>query len=185
MVLAWENFRRFLWCWSSFCCCCCCCCFSFIFICRRFSFCWCCIFNRFPVYFAMSPALHLGFSDPWRFPPTLSSTLTTFDWLFIFIYRECYGFELAFFTLHSSLTFCHNLLLSRFHREPAVTFLKVAGLHTDLRNTDLTDLFVWFTVNHNLLYILNLYLCMSIAIAKVLLVVKTLIKKYKSAAMKI
>ena len=96
MVPAWENFRRFLWCWSSFCCCCCC--FSFIFICRRFSFCWCCIFNRFPVYFAMSPALHLGFSDPWRFPPTLSSTLTTFDWLFIFIYRECYGFEWAFFT---------------------------------------------------------------------------------------
>ena len=91
----------------------------------------------------------------------------------------------TFFTLHSSLTFCHNLLLSRFHREPAVTFLKVAGLHTDLRNTDLTDLFVWFTVIHNLLNILNLYLCMSIAIAKVLLVVKTLIKKYKSAAMKI
>ena len=100
MVLAWKNFRRFLWCWSSLCCCCCCCCccFSFIFICRRFSFCWCCIFNRFPVYFAMSPALHLGFSDPWRFPPTLSSTLTTFDWLFIFIYCECYGFEWAFFT---------------------------------------------------------------------------------------
>ena len=23
MVLAWENLRRFLWCWSSFCCCCC------------------------------------------------------------------------------------------------------------------------------------------------------------------
>ena len=22
MVLAWENLRRFLWCWSSFCCCC-------------------------------------------------------------------------------------------------------------------------------------------------------------------
>ena len=22
MVLAWENLRRFMWCWSSFCCCC-------------------------------------------------------------------------------------------------------------------------------------------------------------------
>ena len=74
MVPAWENFRRFLWCWSSFCCCCCC--FSFIFICRRFSFCWCCIFNRFPVYFAMSPALHLGFREGfhelWALPWLLS-----------------------------------------------------------------------------------------------------------------
>ena len=47
-------------------------------------------------------------------------------------------------------TFWHNLLLSRFHWEPAVTFLKVAGLHTDPRNTDPAHLFVWFTVIHNL-----------------------------------
>ena len=40
--------------------------------------------------------------------------------------------------------------------------LKFAGLHTDLRNTDPAHLFVWFTVIHNLLYILNLYLYMSI-----------------------
>ena len=40
--------------------------------------------------------------------------------------------------------------------------LKFAGLHTDPRNTDPTHLFVWFTVIHNLLYILNLYLYMSI-----------------------
>ena len=59
-------------------------------------------------------------------------------------------------------TFWHNLLLSKFHWEPAVTFLKVAGLHTDPRNTDPAHLFVWFTVIHNLLYILNLYLYMSI-----------------------
>ena len=39
-------------------------------------------------------------------------------------------------------TFWHNLLLSRFHWEPAVTFLKVAGLHTDPRNTDPAHLFV-------------------------------------------
>ena len=61
------------------------------------------------------------------------------------------------------LTFWHNLLLSRFHWEPAATFLKVAGLHTGgPRNTDLAHLFVWFTVLHNLLYILALYLCISI-----------------------
>ena len=33
-------------------------------------------------------------------------------------------------------TFWHNLLLSRFYWEPAVTFMKVAGLHTDPENTD-------------------------------------------------
>ena len=41
-------------------------------------------------------------------------------------------------------------------------FREVAGLHTDRRNTDPAHLFVWFTVIHNLLYILNFYLCMSI-----------------------
>ena len=62
----------------------------------------------------------------------------------------------AFFTLRSFPTFLafptfwHNLLLSRFHWELAVTFLKVAGLHTDPRNTDPAHLFVWFTVIHNL-----------------------------------
>ena len=55
--------------------------------------------------------------------------------------------------------------------------LKFAGLHTDSRNTDPTHLFVWFTVIYNPLYILNLYLYMSI-LQKVLLVVKTLIKNF-------
>ena len=59
-------------------------------------------------------------------------------------------------------TFWHNLLLSRFHWEPAVTFLKVAGLHTDPWKTDPVHLFVCITVIHNLLYILSLYLCISI-----------------------
>ena len=75
---------------------CCCRCSSFIFICWCFSFCWCCIFIWFPGYLAMSLALHPGFSDLWRSPPALSSTPTTFDSLFFFIYRECYGFEWAF-----------------------------------------------------------------------------------------
>ena len=48
--------------------------------------------------FTMSPALHPGFSGLWRPPPALSSTPTTFDCLFFFIYRERYGFEWAFFT---------------------------------------------------------------------------------------
>ena len=104
----------------------CCCCSSFIFICQCFSFCWCCIFIWFPGYFAMSPALHPGFSNPWRSPPALSSTPTTFDCLFFFIYRERYGFEWAFFTHRRFLPyapsqhFWHNLLLSRLPWEPAV-----------------------------------------------------------------
>ena len=59
-------------------------------------------------------------------------------------------------------TFWHNLLLSRFHWEPAATFLKVAGLNTDPWNTDSAHLFLWFAVIHNLLYILSLYFFMSI-----------------------
>ena len=128
MVLAWEKLRRFLWCWSSFCCCY----SSFIFICRCFSFC-CCIFISFPGYFTMSPALHPGFSGPWKPPPALSSTPTTFGCLFFLIYRERYGFERAFFTHRCFLpyapsrhfwhipTFSRNLLLSRLPWDPALT----------------------------------------------------------------
>ena len=68
----------------------------------------------------------------------------------------------AFFTLRSFPTFWHDLVLSRFHWEPVVTFFKVAGLYTDPWNTDPAHLFVWFTVIHSLLYILSLYLYMSI-----------------------
>ena len=39
-------------------------------------------------------------------------------------------------------TLWHNLLLSRFHWEPAANFLKVAGLHNDSPNTDPAHLFV-------------------------------------------
>ena len=102
-------------------------------------------------------------------------------------YLERYGFEWAFFTHRRFLpyapsdifgtfpTLWHNLLLSRFHWEPAANFLKVAGLHNDSPNTDPAHLFVWFTVIHNLLYILTSYLCMSI-LQEFLLVVKTLIR---------
>ena len=91
-------------------------------------------------------------------------TTLSFSTIPLSCYRERYGFECAqvFFTLRSLPKFWHNLLLSRFHWEPALTFLKVAELHTDPRNTDPAHLFVWFTVIHNLLYILTLYLCMSI-----------------------
>ena len=83
-------------------------------------------FILFPGYFTMSPALHPSFSGLSRPPPALSSTPTTFDCLFFFIYRERYGFEWAFFTHRRFLPyapsrhFWHNLLLSRLPWEPAV-----------------------------------------------------------------
>ena len=58
--------------------------------------------------------------------------------------------------------FWHNPLLSRFHWKPTATFLKVAALHTDPGNTDQAALLLWFTVIHNILYILSLHRCMSI-----------------------
>ena len=110
--------------------------------------------------FTMSPALHPGFSGLWRPPPALSSTPTSFDCLFFFIYCEHYGFHWAFFTLFL------NILAQPAFIKASVGAgsysLKFAGLHTDPRNTDPTHLIVWFTVIHNLLYILNLYLYMLI-----------------------
>ena len=116
---------------------------------------------------------HVTGTPPWLLRPVKVSTSSElypdyFRLPFLFhllrVLRFWVGifYPQAFFTLHSFPTFWHNLLLSRFHWEPAVTFLKVAGLHTDPQNTDPAYLFVWFTVIHNLLYILALYLCLSI-----------------------
>ena len=138
-----------------------------IFICRCFSFCWYCIFIWFTDYFAMSPAFHPGFSDPLRSPPALSSTPNTFNCLLFFIYSERYGFERTFFTHRRFLPYIFsNILVQPSFIKASLgagsCSLKVAGLHTDPRNTDPAHLFVWFTVIYNLLYILSLYLCMSI-----------------------
>ena len=150
------------------------CVFSFIFICRCFSFCWCCNFIWFLDYFAMSPALHPSFSDPWRSPPAVSlPRLLSIAFSFsstasaMVLSRHFLPTGVFYLTLLPNIfgtfpTFWYNLLLSRFHWELAVTFLKVAGLHTDPRNTHPAHLFVWFTVIHNLLCILSVYLSMSI-----------------------
>ena len=70
-------------------------------------------------------------------------------------------------------TFWHNLLLSRFCWEPAVTFWKVARLHTDPQNTDPVHLIVIYSNPQSSMH-LN-FVFMHVNIAKVLLVVKTLI----------
>ena len=151
-----------------------------IFICPCSSFC-CCIFIWFPGYFAVLSALHPGFSGLWRSLPALSSTPTTFDCLFVFIYCERYGFEWAFFTHRHFLPyapsqhFWHNLLLSRLLWEPQKhrSDASVCLIHSNPQS------FIHFK-----------FVLMHVNIAKVLLVMKTLIKNidqqpHYSAAMQI
>ena len=129
---------------------------------------------------------HVTGTPPWFLRPMMASNSSElypdYFWLPLFFHlpralRFWVGifYPQAFFILRFFPTFWHNLLLSRFHWETAVTFLKFVELHTDPPNTEPAHLFVWFTLIHNLPYILNLYLCMSI-LQKFLLVVKTLIK---------
>ena len=151
-----------------------CCVFSFIFICQCFSFCWCCIFIWFPGYFAchwhstLASQTREGLQQLWALPWLLSivfsfsSTASTTVLSGHFLPTSIFYLMLLLNIFGTFPTFRHNLLLSRFHQEPAVTFLKVAGLQTDPQNTDPAHQFVQFTVIHNLLYILSLYLCMSI-----------------------
>ena len=68
----------------------------------------------------------------------------------------------VFFTLRSFPTFFAQPAFIKASLGAGGFSLKFVGLHTDPRNTDPAHLFVWFTVIHNLLYILNLYLYMSI-----------------------
>ena len=138
----------------------CCCCFSFHF-CSSFvvihhSVFFIAVLHSFPGYFAMPPALHPGFSGPWRPPPALSSTLATFDCLWFFIYRERYGFEWELFTHRRFLPYAP---FPTFLTQPAFikaslgggsSSLRFAGLRADSRNTDTAHLFVWFTAIRNL-----------------------------------
>ena len=68
----------------------------------------------------------------------------------------------GFFTLRSFPTFLAQPAFIKASLGAGSYSLKFAGLHTDPQNTDPAHLFVWFTVIHNLLHILNLYLYMSI-----------------------
>ena len=103
MVLAWENLQRFLWCWSSFCCCCY---SSFV--------------DVFHSHFLLDIILHPSVDYHQIFRPILyfqtspsqsDSRHFYFSTIPLSSYRECYGFEWAFFThsrffiLHSFLTF--------------------------------------------------------------------------------
>ena len=112
-------------------------------------------FISFPGYFIMSLALHPGVSDLGRLPFLFHLPQALRFWVGIF-------YPQVFFTLHSFPTFLAQPAFIKASLGAGSYSLKFAGLHTDPQNTDLAHLFVWFTVIHNPLYILNLYLYMSI-----------------------
>ena len=163
---------RFLWCWlsSSFCCC-----SSFVvFLHSHF------LFNIISI---PSVDYRQVFGPILYFQPSLSQSdsqhfhFSTIPLSFYWALRFWVGifYPQAFFTLRSFPTFLAQPAFIKASLGASSSSLKFAGLHTDPRNTDPAHLFVWFTVIHNLLYILNLYLYMSI-LQKFLLVMKTLIK---------
>ena len=158
MVLAWENLRRFLWCWSSFCCCY----SSFVDV----------LHSHF--LFDIIPHPSVDYRQVFRpilcFQP---SPLQSDSQYFHFqLFRYLLTASATVLSGHFLPTGVFYLtLLPDILARPA--FIKAslgassysskfAGLHTDPRNTESAHLFVWFTVIHNLLYILNLYLCMPI-----------------------
>ena len=184
MVLAWENLRRFLWCCSFL--------MLHIFIYLHLSMFF--ILLVLYLYFISRLLCHVTGTPPWLLRPM--KVFTSFElypdyfwlpilfhlprvlrfWVDIFTHR-CFLPYTSSWHFSTFPTFWHNLLLSRFHWGPAATFLKVAGLHNGPRNTDPAHLFVWFTVIHNILYILSQYFIhLNVNIAKVLLVVKCLIR---------
>ena len=174
-----------------------CCVSSFIFICQCSSFC-CCIFIWFPGYFTRSPALHSGFSGLWRSSPALSSTLTTFDCLFFFIYRERYSFEWAFSTHRRYLTYApsRNFGTTCFYQGfpgSRQLFLKIfRASYWSSRHR--SGPFVCLIHSNPQFFIHLKFVFIHVNISKVLVVVKALIKnidqqphyssamKYKAAA---
>ena len=135
----------------------------------------------------MSPALHPGFSDPWRSPPALSSTPTTFDCLFFFIYRECYGFEWAFFTHRRFLPYTpsrHFWYIPNILAQPA--FIKVSltpgsyflescrASHWSSKHRPGPSVCLIHSNPQSFIHLKFVFI--HVNIAKVLLVVKTLIR---------
>ena len=146
---------------------CCCSYLMCIFICRCSSFCCCCS------SFISRLLYHVTGTPPWLLRSVQASTSSelypNFFWLpFLFHLPWGLRFSLdvfypqAFFTLCSFPIFFAQPAFIKASLGAGSYSLKFAGLHIDPWNTDPAHLFVWFTVIHNLLYILNLYLYMSI-----------------------
>ena len=153
-----------------FLCFCCCCCWTFlmcIFICQRSSFCCFCssLISRL--------LYHVTDTPPWLLRPVKTSISSErypdYFWLpFLFHLPWALRFWVGIFypqvlfILRSFLTFLAQPAFIKASLGAGSYSLKFVGIHTDLWNTDPAHLFFWFTVIHNLLYILNLYLYMSI-----------------------
>ena len=178
MVLAWENLWRFLWCWYSF----------VVFLHSHF------LFDIIPhpsmdyrqdfrpiLYFQPSPSqsdLRHFHSQPFRYFLTTSATVLSGRFLPTGVFYLTLLPDIFAQPVFIKASLGAGSYSSKFLR-----------LHTDPQNTNPVHLFVWFTVIHNYLYILNLYLYMSM-LQKFLLVVKTLTKNidqqpHYSGAMKI
>ena len=137
--------------------------------------------HLFPGYFNMSLALYPSFLRPWRPPLALSSTSTTFDCLFYFIHCERYGFEWAFFTqifftLCSFPRFFGTICFYQGSPGSRQLFFEVCRASLwSLKNRP--GQCVCFIHSNPHSFIHRKFVFMHINIAKVLLVVKTLIKK--------
>ena len=120
----------------------------------------------------MSPALHPGFSDHWESPPALRST-PTLGFFFFFeclgiqffnLYRECYRFERVFFTLRRFFT------LHSFIPREAEDFPR-GNNHS--KHVPLPTSLAWLQP----IYFNSKFVFILVKTVKILLVVKTLIKK--------
>ena len=136
----------------------------FIYRCSSFTF----SFGHHPSPFrGLSPGFETHFVLSAQPIAEWFATLSFFDHSIIFLPRALQFwvgifYPLAFFILCSFLTFLAQPAFIKASLGAGSYSLKVSGLHTDPQNTDLAHLFVWFTVIHNILYILRLYSYMSI-----------------------
>ena len=176
MVLAWENLWRFLWCWPVIFCDADCC-FSFIFICRCFSFSWCRVFIWFPGYFTMSLALHPGFSDPWRW----TSDPDFFRLPFLFHLPRALRFWVgifypqAFFTLRSFPTFLEQPAFIKVSLGAGSYFLESCrASYWSSKHRPSPSVCLIHSNPQSFIHLKSVF--MHVNIAKVLLVVKTLIR---------
>ena len=157
MALAWENLWRFLWCWSSFCCCCSSfAAFDFVVV-SSFDFqaTWPCHWHS-----TLASQTREGLHQLWALPQLL---LIAFSFSSTGSAMVLSGYFLLMGVFY--LTLLPNILA-----QPA--FIKVSlGAGSYFFKSCRASYWyskqrpgpsVWFTVIHNLLYILALYLCISI-----------------------
>ena len=125
------------------------------------------------LFFIFRLLYHVTSTPLWLLRPVKASTSSEFYpnyfWLpFLFHQPRALRFledifnPQAFFTLHCFPIFLAQPAFIKASLGAGSYSLKFAGLHTHLSNIDPVHLFVWFIVIYNLLYILNLYLYMSI-----------------------